>query len=597
MFTRLIDLIFTKKQQSIILRLWEISSKHKFFALCAFISLMITSCIHVIFPYNIGKITSVFTDEESLLKLSNNISAIFGYVVLYQVIKITSNVCIDMFTMAFIRELRETYFNSLMQKDIEFFDGKTSSDLFSLLTGEIENLRNTSIIELASVIKQILETCGALFGMFYVSFKLSCLLMVLIPIVGIIFNFSNGKRRKKMHNIHSHKKASHNIALESLQNIRIVKAFSTEEKEAKKYSKKLNEMAEIEYNAVIQTSLFDLVIGILFIGGVLLIIRIGIYLLQGENITVANLTSFILYCYMLFNSFMSFSKMSRRVMKSLYIAEKLFNVIDYVPKIKSDHQGTKIKLQGEIKLNNISFDYPSKKDTTVLKNFSLCINKHESVGIVGSSGSGKTTLINLIERLYEVNSSTNPSDCITYDNIDIRQLDLKDLHRQIGYVCQEPALFKGTILDNVVYGVDKYTDEDVKTALKRAKAEFVYDKEIFPNGLDTDVGERGIQLSGGQKQRIAIARALIKNPSILILDEATSALDSESEFQFQKEMDELKGSLTIIIIAHRLSTIKNCDKIVVLDHGVIVESGKHEELLALNGTYKRLMERQIGFFE
>ena len=284
-------------------------------------------------------------------------------------------------------------------------------------------------------------------------------------------------------------------------------------------------------------------------------------------------------------------------MKSLYIAEKLFNVIDYVPKIKSDHQGTKIKLQGEIKLNNISFDYPSKKEATVLKNFSLCINKHESVGIVGSSGSGKTTLINLIERLYEVNSSENPSDCITYDGVDIRQLDLKDLHRQIGYVCQEPALFKGTILDNVVYGVDKYTDEDVKTALKRARAEFVYDKEIFPNGLDTDVGERGIQLSGGQKQRIAIARALIKNPSILILDEATSALDSESEFQFQKEMDELKGSLTIIIIAHRLSTIKNCDKIVVLDHGVIVESGKHEELLALNGTYKRLMERQIGFFE
>ena len=314
-------------------------------------------------------------------------------------------------------------------------------------------------------------------------------------------------------------------------------------------------------------------------------------MLKGEKISIGNLASFVMYCMMLFGQFMSFGEDLRRLSKSLLTAEKIFEVIDYTPKIDSNQKGEKIELQGEIKINNISFDYPSKKDTTVLKNFSLTIKKHESVGIVGASGSGKTTVINLLERLYEINDTKDSS--ITFDDIDLRKLDLRSLHEQIGYVCQEPALFNGSIKDNIIYGVEKYTEEDIRKAIQISKADFVYDKEVFPLGSDTNVGERGVQLSGGQKQRIAIARALIKKPKILILDEATSALDSESEFEFQKELNALKGSMTIITVAHRLSTIKNSDKIVVLNNGIIEEMGKHEELLALNGTYKKLMERQV----
>ena len=168
-----------------------------------------------------------------------------------------------------------------------------------------------------------------------------------------------------------------------------------------------------------------------------------------------------------------------------------------------------------------------------------------------------------------------------------------NINRYIYKIIYKGALFNGSIKDNIVYGVEQYTEEDILKAIQISKADFVYDKEVFPQGIYTNVGERGVQLSGGQKQRIAIARALIKKPKILILDEATSALDSESEFEFQKELNALKGSMTIITVAHRLSTIKNSDKIVVLNNGIIEEMGKHEELFALNGTYKKLMERQV----
>ena len=594
MYKKCLNYILSQKHQNILFRLWVISSQQKLLAFAACFSLIISSSISVLFPYNIGKFTHVFSNEEEFLKLSSKMKSLLGFLLLYGIISMGTRISIEMFSMGFIKEMRKTYFKSLMEKDIEFFDSKTSSDLFSLLTGEIENLKNTSIIEVASIIKHVVETLGAFIGMFYVSFRLSMLLILLIPVIGIILNISNGHRRKQFHDIHSHKKASHHIALESLENIRIVKAFSTEEKELKKYENKLNEMAAIENNTLIKTTLIDFCLGALFVAGVMGIIRIGIYLLTHQSIGISNLTSFLLYCYMVFSSFMKLSQMSRRIVKSLYIAEKLFDVIDYVPKIKPSKTGLQPVIKGEIKLNSIDFDYPLKKGATVLKNFSLAINKNESVGIVGSSGSGKTTLINLILRLYEINSSDNPKNTITIDGVNLKEIQLKFFHQKIGYVCQEPALFNGTILDNIVYGVDAYSMQDVELAIKRAKADFIFKEDMFPMGLKTNVGERGVQLSGGQKQRIAIARALIKKPSILILDEATSALDSESEFQFQTELNELKGTMTIIIVAHRLSTIKNCDKIVVLHHGEIVESGKHEELMALDGRYKKLMKKQAG---
>jgi ABC-type multidrug transport system fused ATPase/permease subunit len=254
-----------------------------------------------------------------------------------------------------------------------------------------------------------------------------------------------------------------------------------------------------------------------------------------------------------------------------------------------------------------------------------------SIGIVGLSGSGKSTLISLIQRLYDINTNSEKkynnnideekekllskenniidneisnNEGIFYDNINVKQYDLKYLHSQIGYVQQEPSLFNGTIYENIIYGLEddeisqennykKKYEKEIERCLLLAQADFIFDKNKFPLGLDSKVGERGSKLSGGQKQRIAIARALIKKPKVLILDEATSALDSESEFKFKKEIDNLKGTMTIIIISHRLSTIKDCDQIIVIKKGKILEKGKHEDLYRLKGIYYNLMEKQL----
>ena len=323
-------------------------------------------------------------------------------------------------------------------------------------------------------------------------------------------------------------------------------------------------------------------------------------------------------------------------------------MIDYKPKINTyNHTSNKInfdkgirkKLEGNIDLRNINFKYEinnkENKIHHILKNINFSIKSGESIGIVGFSGSGKSTLINLIQRLYdlnnnqkddyilkedhnreeekinllEINNDTNNNvndskDCgIFFDDINIKNYDIKFLHNQIGFVQQEPSLFTGTIKQNVIYGLEEENltsndeniyDKQINEALEMAQAYFVFDKKLFPLGLDSDVGERGLKLSGGQKQRIAIARALIKKPKILILDEATSALDSESEYNFKKEIEKLKGKMTLIIVSHRLSIIKDCEKIIVINKGEIVEKGSHEELYKLKGIYYSLMEKQFN---
>jgi ABC-type multidrug transport system fused ATPase/permease subunit len=199
-----------------------------------------------------------------------------------------------------------------------------------------------------------------------------------------------------------------------------------------------------------------------------------------------------------------------------------------------------------------------------------------------------------MERLYDIEKTNDSDKGIFFDDINVKNFNLKNLHSQIGYVQQEPSLFNGTILDNITYGVENYSMEEINDVIYKSKSEFINDKKLFPKGLQTNVGERGSQLSGGQKQRIAIARALIKKPKILILDEATSALDSENEYKFQQELNMLNKDITIIIIAHRLSTIKNCDQIIVMNNGEIKQIGNHNKLIRTNGEYKHLMEQQIS---
>jgi ABC-type multidrug transport system fused ATPase/permease subunit len=369
----------------------------------------------------------------------------------------------------------------------------------------------------------------------------------------------------------------------------------------------------------------------------------GLYLIQGNSLSIDNLTAFFLYCKIIYNGFFNVVKFIRNFTRASILADKLFNILDYEPRMKTyfpksekmgDSDGIKRKIDGNIELKNINFEYSindKKEDSYILKNINLNIMSGMSIGIVGLSGSGKSTLISLIQRLYDIDTNSEKkynnnideekekllskenivmdneisnNEGVFYDNINVKKYDLKYLHSQIGYVQQEPSLFNGTIYENIIYGLEddeidqeknhkKNYEKEIERCLLLAQADFIFDKNKFPLGLDSKVGERGSKLSGGQKQRIAIARALIKKPKVLILDEATSALDSESEFKFKKEIDNLKGTMTIIIISHRLSTIKDCDQIIVIKKGKILEKGKHEDLYRLKGIYYNLMEKQL----
>ena len=659
---KILGIFFLKENKNNILRLWKISLRHKWLLVFAIITLLLNTFQSLYFPLKLNSFIKIFTSNDVSKAFLNDATSYFYYFAFNSISDSLYKFSIRLFILSFVKSIREYYVKNLFTKDIEFFDQQKTSDLFSLLTEDIQNLTDTSILELFEFIKTLSKGIGSIFLMFYFYFKLSCFLIIILPILFFILRNRHKQAMKEHKNIREQRHSSHHIVLESLENIKTVKAFSTEEKEINKYEIQLKKMWDDQYKFLVKSMITKNIIGVIFIAGILLIIRYGIYLAKkvgekDENFA-KNLFPFIMYCGMLLGSFNEIADKFEKIQKSLAIAEKLFKIIDYIPNIKNAplNEFSYMKVNGDIEFKNINFSYPTKKDVEVLNNFNLKIKPGMRLGIVGASGSGKSTIISLLQRLYNCGNSDNiilndektngnlkstdeyielpningdaellnsklidsdteilkiennndkeshnkieNNSCILIDNIDVKLLDIKNYHNQIGYVCQEPPLFNTTILENVLYGVnynsDNYDKNELEKVIKISKADFIFDKNLFPKGLETIVGEKGSQLSGGQKQRIAIARALIKKPKILILDEATSALDAESEFEIQNNLNNLSKDMNIIIVAHRLSSIKNCDKIIVIEYGKIVESGTHQELINLNGKYKELMEKQMN---
>ena len=659
---KILGIFFLKENKNNILRLWKISLRHKWLLVFAIITLLLNTFQSLYFPLKLNSFIKIFTSNDVSKAFLNDATSYFYYFAFNSIFDSLYKFSIRLFILSFVKSIREYYVKTLFTKDIEFFDQQKTSDLFSLLTEDIQNLTDTSILELFEFIKTLSKGIGSIFLMFYFYFKLSCFLIIILPILFFILRNRHKQAMKEHKNIREQRHSSHHIVLESLENIKTVKAFSTEEKEINKYEIQLKKMWDDQYKFLVKSMITKNIIGVIFIAGILLIIRYGIYLAKkvgekDENFA-KNLFPFIMYCGMLLGSFNEIADKFEKIQKSLAIAEKLFKIIDYIPNIKNAplNEFSYMKVNGDIEFKNINFSYPTKKDVEVLNNFNLKIKPGMRLGIVGASGSGKSTIISLLQRLYNCGNSDNiilndektnvnlkstdeyielpningdaellnsklidsdteilklennndkasynkieNNSCILIDNIDVKLLDIKNYHNQIGYVCQEPPLFNTTILENVLYGVnynsDNYDKNELEKVIKISKADFIFDKNLFPKGLETIVGEKGSQLSGGQKQRIAIARALIKKPKILILDEATSALDAESEFEIQNNLNNLSKDMNIIIVAHRLSSIKNCDKIIVIEYGKIVESGTHQELINLNGKYKELMEKQMN---
>ena len=669
-----LKLTFQSKDNQWVFRLWDFSLQSRihyfYFSLLCIIIELIFSALE---PFSFGKLTKLITKGSfNFATIQYKLFPIIIILLFSRISSLLKQKFHSLFSLNYRLSLRKEYYTSVLCKDLEFFDNNKSSDLFYILTHDIQKIEYASIIGMIDIFKKIIQLFVSIIMLFYLSNKLALFLCIVIPFVGLIESIKKSLVLKEEKKYTDKKKKSHFIVLEALDNMRIIKSFSTEGKEMKKYENELNQMLDIEYYGEMVCCLYE---GgtLTFIGVILFIgIKFGLYLIKGNNLDIETFISFFLYCKIILDNFYSLANSNRDFLKAKIFAEKIFFVLDYEPKIKSffptiegsnEKCGIIKKIDGKITLKNIFFEYPKENSDEMVKvinNINLDIFPGMKIGVVGFSGSGKSTLINLIERLYDVgiherkinlkniqennnddlyNINKNNSekekkmksnlieekinyekkikekddnyniikkedDCAIYiDDINIKKYNLKNLHSQIGYVPQEPFLFDWTIKENIIYGIlneekiinnnkDPY-EKELKWSIQTSKAEFIYDENAFPLGLNTIVGSKGAKLSGGQKQRIAIARALIKKPKILILDEATSALDSESESKFQQELDNLKGKMTIIIISHRLCTIKDCDQIIVIDKGKIIEKGKHEELIGFRGVYYGLMEKQL----
>ena len=667
---RIIDfflkLVYRTKDNNWVFRLWDFSLSNK---IHYFYLSLLFMFLELIFgslePFSYGKLSSLVAQGNlDFSILQHKLLPLIIVIILSRISYLLKSTYQNIFSLNYRLNLRREYYTSILSKDLEFFDNNKSSDLFYILTHDIQKVEYASILGFLDDLKSIIHSLISFFMLFYLSFKLSLFLCMMIPFVGILENIKNNLVINEEKKYTAKKKKSHFIVMEALENMRIIKSFSTEEKERKKYDKKLEQMMDIEYHGEMTCLLYECGTLIFIWGTLFYAIKFGLYLIKGNELNVNTFVSFFMLCKNILDNFNDLAYNMRNFLKAEIFTEKIFFVLDYEPKIKSfepkmiEKMGIEKKISGKITIKNIFFEYPKENTNeivTVLKNITLDIYPGMKLGIVGFSGSGKTTLINLIQRLYDVGFCERKADfkilkkiskeeedeekqeeakensgnvksekkaskknneqikyknrqktindnCeILFDDINIKKYNLNCLHSQIGYVPQEPSLFDGTIKENLIYGLfeeetkenqNKY-EKEINLSLQLSQADFVFDKNKFPLGLETIVGSKGAKLSGGQKQRIAIARALIKKPKILILDEATSALDSESEAKFQKELFNLKGKMTIIIVSHRLCTIKDCDEIVVINDGKIVEKGKHEELIGCRGIYHNLMEKQM----
>jgi ATP-binding cassette, subfamily B, bacterial len=482
-------------------------------------------------------------------------------------------------------DVRKAVYQKIIWLPMTFFDSRRVGELMSRITSDVGTLQDTFSFTLAELLRQILTLVFGIGIIFYFAPTLSGFMLLTFPVL-VIAALIFGKYIRKLSRKTQDKLADANVVVEeSLQSIFIVKAFTSELFEINRYTRSLKEVVQVAIQSARYRGLFISFIIFALFGGIVAVGWYGASLVESNSITVGELFSFVLYTSFIGFSIAGLGDIYTQLQRSIGASERVLEILDN--KDENQPGGSALKLRGEISFQNLSFAYPSRPDYPVLKNLNFNIHAGEKVALIGKSGSGKSTIINLLMRFYPLKDGV-----ITVDGTNIEQFNLTSYRHNIGVVPQEVILFGGTILENIRYGKPDASDEEIRAAAKKANAlEFI---EGFPEKFETIVGERGVKLSGGQRQRIAIARAILKDPAILILDEATSSLDAHSEVLVQEALEKLMVGRTTIVIAHRLSTIKKVDRIFVIQDGALAETGSHTELTTLNnGIYSNLLKLQL----
>lgn len=549
--------------------------------------LLLSSLASMVFPYFTGQL--VDAAKSDLVEDINKIALILlGVFFLNAVFSFFRIYLFAIVTQKSLAALRQATYNHLVKLKMAFYSERRVGELTSRISSDISLLQETFTTTIAEFLRQILVIAIGIGLLTYISGKLTLLMLALVPVV-IVIAIIFGKKIKGLSKEAQDKIADSNVIVEeTLQGIATVKAFVNETFEYLRYKRKTDDVIAISLKAAIWRGAFASFIIFCLFGSIVAVIWYGVILVQEGQLSVGDLFTFILYSVFVGASLGGIADLYSQLQKAIGATENLLEILDEEQESSKDTEKEDSKVQlGTVAFENVSFAYPSRSDVSVLNGLNFNVGSGQQVALVGPSGAGKTTITALLLKFYNITSGS-----IKVDGKNIDDYKLNQLRSSMAIVPQDVVLFGGTIYENILYGDPDATKEQVRAAAKKANAlEFI---EEFPEQFETLVGERGVQLSGGQRQRIAIARAILKNPKILILDEATSALDSKSENLVQEALDDLMKGRTSIVIAHRLSTIKKADKIVVLKEGSVAESGTHDELIVKeDGLYRDLKTLQV----
>ncbi|MCS6873631.1 MAG: ABC transporter ATP-binding protein/permease [Pyrinomonadaceae bacterium] len=568
--------------------LWQYIKPYRFTVLLGIVCILVSMLTSLLIPYIVGKAVDDLAEEitwkkvleySSAVLLASFISGIFLFLQRRLLINASRHIEYDM---------RQDFFNSLIYQPMEFFQRNRVGDLMARATNDLAAVRQI-------VGPMILYSFQAIFAISVVlpilislSAKLTFLLLLIMPLVSIAVKILGQIIHNRFEKVQEKFSEITAMAQENLAGVRVIRAFVREESEIKKFEKLNREYAAqnlslVKYSAAMRPLLFFL-IGL----GFVVIVAVGVPMAVRGEISAGDFTAFILYLQRMIWYLIAMGYVVNLYQRGMASLKRVRQVQEIEPKIKDlPNAITKPRIKGEIEFRNLSFSYNGVK---VLKNINLKIKSGQTVAFVGKTGSGKTTLISLIPRLLETDEDT-----LFIDGVPVKKYRLKDLRRAIGFVPQESFLFSDTLAANIAFGIEEENTEKLKEMIEKAAdvASLTEEIKLFPYGFDQLVGERGITLSGGQKQRVCIARAIIRNPQILILDDALSSVDTATEEAILKNLKDFRNGRTTLIVSHRISTVCDADLICVLRDGEIVERGTHQELLKLQGEYASLYRRQL----
>lgn len=557
---------------------------HKWIFSLGLLFLALSSLTTLAFPLLLGRIF----DESTLERINELGFILLGIFLLNAIFSFFRIYIFEYVSQRTLADMRQKTFSRLITLPLTFFNERRVGELNSRLSADLTLLQSVFTTTTAEFLRQIVTILGGIVMLSFISMRLTFFMLGLVPVIAIVAVIFGRFIRKLSKETQQKIADSNTIVEESLQAIQSVKAFANEYYELNRYTGITNDVVKVAMKAAAYRGAFVSFIIFGLFGSIIGVIWYGLILKESGVISGGDLFSFVLYTVFVGASIGGIADLYSQILKAVGATENLMEILEEEGEDVSLSNGViPNQLKGSIHFNKVDFHYPNREDIEVLHDIEFKANAGDVIGLAGASGAGKSTIASLIYRFYDVQKGE-----ILIDGKDIQSFNLTELRREMAIVPQEVILFGGSIRENIGYGKPGASDEEIVQAAAKANAMEFIDK--FPEGLDTLVGERGVQLSGGQRQRIAIARAVLKNPSILILDEATSALDSESEKLVQDALQKLMSGRTSIVIAHRLSTIRNANTILVLKGGKIVEMGSWKELTQeKKGVFQDMLEHQF----